>query len=325
MIERAQIILDCLTGKEVKEIARCRHTRPNTVIKWRQRFSQGGLAGLRDAPRTGARPVYGADFRQRVLALLEQPPPAGKPAWDGPALAGALQVSPHAVWRILRQEGIALRRKRSWCVSLGQEFAAKAVDIVGLYLNPPEKALVISVEEKPDLQTWARKTGYVQTDLNRIVRASKSMYRRHGTLDLFATLRIVAREAKTSITQLKKRGDFLQFMERVAAESSPDQQLHVILDNDGAPEKRGLWLARHPHVHFHVIPASDTWFYHVGIWLDILFRNDLNGLGREGAAELCQAMEEFVAAYARHAESFAWWNPKLKGPRVENTIVNLCK
>src|SRR5208337_2570631 len=90
MVERAQIILGCLAGKRVTEIARACRTRPNTVIKWRQRFAQSGLAGLRDAPRPGAAPVYGVGFRNRVLALLEKSPPAGQACWDGPAVAAAL-------------------------------------------------------------------------------------------------------------------------------------------------------------------------------------------------------------------------------------------
>src|SRR3954464_14934934 len=91
MIERAQIILGCLAGRRVKEVARACRTRPNTVIKWRQRFAQQGLAGLRDAPRPGAKPIYGQEFRNRVLALLEKPPPTGQASWDGPAVAAALK------------------------------------------------------------------------------------------------------------------------------------------------------------------------------------------------------------------------------------------
>ena len=160
MVERARIILGCLEGRRVQQIAREGGTRPNTVIKWRQRFVQGGLAGLRDAPRPGARPVYGADFRTQVLAVLETTPSAGQACWDGPAVAVKLGGSVHAVWRGLRQEGICLQRQRSWCVSTDKEFAAKAANIVGLYLNPPENALVISVDEKPSIQALERATGY---------------------------------------------------------------------------------------------------------------------------------------------------------------------
>src|SRR5512136_2864174 len=243
MIERAQIILGCLAGKRVKEVARICHTRPNTVIKWRQRFAQHGLPGLRDAPRPGAKPVYGEDFRNRVLALLEQAPPAGQACWDGPAVASVLNSSVHAVWRVLRHEGICLQRQRSWCVSTDKEFAAKAADIVGLYLNPPEKALVISVDEKPSIQALERKTGYVETDNGKIVRGLKSTYKRHGTLNLFAALQVATGEVKTSITQKKRRVEFLEFMNRVLTELRGNGDIHVILDNYCIHKKNDAWLA----------------------------------------------------------------------------------
>ena len=163
-VERARIVLGCLAGERVKEIARRCHTRPNTVIKWRQRFAQHGLKGLDDAPRPGAKRVYDEDFRDRVLATLEKPPPAGQAVWDGPAVAKAVRGSVHAVWRVLRKEGVCLQRQRSWCVSTDKQFAAKAADIIALYLNPPEKALVISVDEKPSIQALERATGYVESD-----------------------------------------------------------------------------------------------------------------------------------------------------------------
>jgi len=324
MIERAQIILGCLSGQRVKEVARTCRTRPNTVIKWRQRFVDRGLAGLRDAARPGAKPVYGLEFRDRVLALLEQPPPPGQASWDGPAVARALDGSVHAVWRVLRHEGICLQRQRSWCVSTDKEFAAKAADIVGLYLNPPENALVISVDEKPSIQALERKTGYVETDNGKIVRAYKSTYKRHGTLNLFAALKVATGEVKTSITQLKKREDFLRFMDQVVAEASPEQELHVILDNYCTHKKCDAWLAKHPQVHFHFTPTSASWLNQVEIWFGILSRKALRGLSTRSTAELRQAIEAFVAVYAQHPKPFKWRKREVKGSQLRNTIVNLC-
>ena len=324
MIERARIILGCLVGKPVKEVAHACRTRSNTVIKWRQRFAQNGLAGLRDAPRPGAKPVYGEDFRNRVLALLEQPPPPGQACWDGPAVAAALKGSVHAVWRVLRQEGICLQRQRSWCVSTDKEFAVKAADIVGLYLNPPAKALVISVDEKPSIQALERKTGYVETDNGKIVRAYKSTYKRHGTLNLFAALKVATGEVQTAITDLKRRAEFLQFMDQVVAESDPDQELHVILDNYGTHKKCDAWLAKHPNVHFHFTPTSASWLNQVEIWFGILSRKALRGLSTTTAAELRQAIEAFVAAYSKNPKPFKWRKREVKGSQLRNTIVNLC-
>jgi transposase len=325
VIERAQIILGCLAGKRVKEVARSGHTRPNTVIKWRQRFVQRGLSGLRDEPRPGARPVYGADFRNRVLALLETPPPPGQACWDGPAIAATLHGSVHAVWRVLRHEGICLQRQRSWCVSTDKEFAAKAADVVGLYLNPPEKALVISVDEKPSIQALERKTGYVETDNGKIVRGLKSTYKRHGTLNLFAALEVATGQVKTAITQLKRREEFLQFMDQVVAEAPAEQELHVILDNYCTHKKCDAWLAKHPQVHFHFTPTSASWLNQVEIWFGILSRKALRGLSARSTTELRQAIEAFVEAYAKHPKPFKWRKREVKGSQLRNTIVNLCR
>jgi transposase len=324
MIERAQIILGCLTGKRVQEVARACHTRPNTVIKWRQRFAQRGLAGLVDAPRPGAKPLYGADFRNRVLALLEEPPPAGQACWDGPAVAAALKGSVHAVWRVLRHEGICLQRQRSWCVSTDKEFAVKAADIVGLYLNPPEKALVISVDEKPSIQALERKTGYVETDNGKIVHGLQSTYKRHGTLNLFAALEVATGQVKTAFTQLKRREEFLQFMDQVVAESPAGQELHVILDNYCTHKKCDAWLLQHPNVHFHFTPTSASWLNQVEIWFGILSRKALRGLSTRSTLELRQAIEAFIKAYAQHAKPFKWRKREVKGTQLRNTIVNLC-
>lgn len=324
MVDRAQMVLGCLDGRRVSEVASACRTRPNTVIKWRQRFVNGGLAGLRDAARPGAKPVYGADFRNRVLALLEQPPPAGQSCWDGPAVAAALDGSVHAVWRVLRNEGICLQRQRSWCVSTDKEFAAKAADIVGLYLSPPEKALVISVDEKPSIQALERKTGYVETDNGKIVRAYKSTYKRHGTLNLFAALEVATGQVKTAVTQLKRREEFLLFMDQVAADVAVGQELHVILDNYCTHKRCDAWLAAHPNVHFHYTPTSASWLNQVEIWFGILSRKALRGLSSKSTSELCQAIEAFVAAYSKNPKPFKWRKRDVKGSQLRNTIVNLC-
>lgn len=324
MVDRAQIILRCLAGERVNAVASACRTRPNTVIKWRQRFMHAGMAGLHDAARPGAKRVYGVEFRNRVLSLLEQPPPSGQACWDGPAVAATLNGSVHAVWRVLRNEGICLQRQRSWCVSTDKEFTAKAADIVGLYLSPPEKALVISVDEKPGIQALERKTGYVETHSGKIVRAYKSTYKRHGTLNLFAALEVATGQVRTAITQLKRREEFLQFLDQVVADTAPDQELHVILDNYCTHKKCDAWLAKHPTVHFHFTPTSASWLNQVEIWFGILSRKALRGLNAKSTAELAQAIESFVVAYAKNPKPFKWRKREVKGSQIRNTIVNLC-
>ena len=125
-VERARIILACLDGKEIQQVARELGVSIPTVTKWRRRFALWGLRGLRDQSRPGKPVVYDTAFRNRVLALLEETPPPGMSHWDGPAVAEKLDASVHAVWRVLRREGIYLQRRRSWCVSTDKEFAPKA-------------------------------------------------------------------------------------------------------------------------------------------------------------------------------------------------------
>ena len=323
-VERARMVLGCLAGQRVQAVARQCHTRPNTVIKWRQRFVAQGLNGLHDAPRPGAQRIYDATFRKRVLTTLELPPPSGQATWDGPAVAAVVQGSVHAVWRVLRQEGICLQRQRSWCVSTDKEFAAKAADIVGLYLDPPENALVICVDEKPSMQALERATGYVESDSGKIVRGFKSTYKRHGTLNLFAALQVATGQVQTATTVLKRREEFLRFMDAVVAETPASRELHVILDNYGTHKKCDAWLAHHLNVHFHFTPTSASWLNQVEIWFGILSRKALRGASFTSVAELRAAIEAFVAAYGPKAKPFKWRKREVKGSQLRNTIVNLC-
>lgn len=151
-VERAKIILLASEGRTNEQIADLLSTRTARVSKWRQRFMTERLQGLGDAPRSGKPAKYGENTERRVLALLDEPPPKGYSQWNGRLLAEALpQVSKDQVWRILRSHKICLERRRSWCITTDAEFAPKAADIVGLYLNPPENAVVLAVEDKPSI------------------------------------------------------------------------------------------------------------------------------------------------------------------------------
>ena len=149
-VQRARIVLEAATGSTTKDVASKLQTRAATVSKWRTRFAKHRLRGLADAPRSGKPRVYDEETERRILAQLDEPAPDGYTTWTGKLLARALgDVSAIHVWRVLRKHGIHLQRRRSWCVSTDPQFTQKAADIVGLYLEPPENAVVISVDEKP--------------------------------------------------------------------------------------------------------------------------------------------------------------------------------
>lgn len=321
--ERARIVLACLQGKRNDEIASEMGLRPNTVGQWRQRFAAKGIAGLRDQPRPGKPAKYGVELRDRILSQLELAPPSGMASWDGGSLALALGVSDDAVWRVLRKQGIQLQRHRSWCVSTDPEFAAKAADVIGLYLNPPHNALVLSVDEKPSIQALERTRGYVQTSSGKIVQGMKSTYKRHGTINLFAALEVATGVIRGKTTQTKKRADFQAFMDEVIEGQPPGRQIHVILDNLSTHKKNDDWLAAHPNVTFHFTPTSASWLNQVEIWFGIFQRKTLNNASFKSIEQLVEAIHAFTAAYNKNAAPFVWRKREVRGAQLRNTIVNL--
>jgi transposase len=230
----------------------------------------------------------------------------------------------HAVWRVLRREGIYLQRVRSWCVSTDQEFARKAAEIVGLYLDPPLNALVLSVDEKPSIQAIERSSGYVETDSGEVVRALRSTYKRHGTLNLFAALEVGTGQVHAKTTELKKRKDFQDFLDGVLAKLPPEKEIHVVLDNYSTHKKNDDWLAKFQgRVHFHFTPTSASWLNQVEILFSLLQRQTLNGGSFKSKDQLREAIEAFIKRHNERAKPFRWRKRDVKGSQLRNTIINL--
>src|ERR1700719_3663708 len=312
-------------GKKMQQWARKLNISIPSVSKWRRRFSLWGLRGLRDQPRPGKPVRYDTAFRNRVLSTLEEAPPPGMSHWDGPAVAEKLDASVYAVWRVLRREGIYLQRRRSWCVSTDKEFAPKAADVVGLYLNPPLNALVLSVDEKPSIQAIQRPSGYVETDSGAVVRAMKSTYKRNGTLNLFAALEIATGQVFAQTTEEKKRQDFRRFLDAVVAELPANREIHVILDNYCTHKKNDDWLAKYEgRVHFHFTPTSASCLNQIEIWFGLLTRKALRGASFASKDQLRAAIEAFVARTNDNPNPFHWRKREVKGSQLRNTIINLC-
>ena len=277
LVRRANIVLGCLDGKRIMDLASELGEQKDVIIKWRDRFTDQGVAGLYDAPRTGKPVTYGEGWKKMVLAKLDEEPPNGQARWDGPSLARELGTSADAVQRFLQREGIQLSRVRTWCVSTDPEFATKAADIVGLYLAPPENAVVLSVDEKPGMQALSRTTGVVRTSDRKIVSAVKSTYQRNGTQNLFAALEIATGRIPEEPWGREKRADFLAFMDDLMRElpQSESVEYHVILDNYCTHKRCHEWLSEHKNVFFHYTPTSASWLNQVEIWFNIMTRKVL--------------------------------------------------
>jgi transposase len=307
IVERARIIPLSHEGVTVENIARQLDTRPARVSKWRQRFAQDRLSALSDAPRPGKPRTCDSETEARVLALLDQPSPKGYAQWNGPLLAEALgDVSADQVWRILRGRGIQLERRRSWCITTDPEFGPKAADVVALYLNPPENAVVVCVDEKPHIQALPRAQGYLRLPDGRAVNGFRHCYKRHGTTTLFAALDVVTGEVQTGHYARRRRREFLDFMNEVVA-ANPGREMHVILDNLNTHKpKRDRWLQRHPQVHLHFTPTYSSWLNQVECWFSILSRSALRGASFTSARQLREAIDQFVTAYHADAAPFEW-------------------
>lgn len=325
MVERAQIVLACMGDHRVDQVAKELGLNVSTVYKWRERFRQYGMDGLEDSHRSGRPILYGKETGDKILAKLEETPPVGLARWDGPTLAKALNIPAGAVWRFTRKNNIQLDRQRSWCVSHDPDFERKAADVIGLYLNPPEDAIVFSVDEKPIIQAIERAKGYVRDSNGKLVRGLKSRYTRHGTLNLTAALEVATGKVFGKTTLTKTRVDFLGFMDDLLASLPPVNKIyHVIIDNYCTHKHCDEWLKDHPNVVFHYTPTSASWLNMIEIWNNIFSRKVLKGASFEDLKALEDAIEKFIKAYNRDdPHPFIWRKREVKGCELKNTLANL--
>ena len=326
MVQRARIVLEAAAGKTTKEISTLLLTRPARVSKWRTRFTRDRIEGLSDAPRSGKPPTYDLTTERRILAKLDDPPPEGWSMWNGSLVAEALgDVSAHQVWRVLRKHGIHLQRRRSWCVSTDPQFAQKAADIVGLYLHPPENAVVISVDEKPAIQALERAQGWLRLPDGQALRGHTHEYKRHGTTTLFAALEVHTGMVRVGHHRRRRRREFLDFMNKTLAHY-PDTELHVILDNLNTHKpKHDRWLARHPNVHLHYTPTHASWMNQVEVWFSILTRSALRGLSTTSPRQICQAIDRFTETRNQNPVPFEWTKTVVHQVGLKHRYAELCK
>ncbi len=319
---RARIVLLAGEGRSTRSIARIIGTMPRTVSLWRGRYAREGLAGLAGKSHPGPAPKYEAGAGTRVLAVLDRPPPAGFARWTGPMIAAELgDVHEQQVWRILRAHKLDLSGRKSWCESDDPEFVAKAAEVVGLYVAPPENAMVICVDEKPSIQALERAQGYLKLPNGRALSGHSHDYKRHGTSTLFAAFEVATGKVTAAHAKRRRRVEFLDFMDEVAA-AYPEQELHVILDNLNTHKKNEAWLERHPHVRFHFTPTRASWLNQVEVWFSILQAKSLAGASFTSVVQLRQHIDDFIAAYNSHPKPFVWTKAKVHQRRFKHRRVS---
>ena len=239
--------------------------------------------------------------------MLDEPVPEGYARWNGPLLAKALgDVDAQFVWKAMRRHGIALERRRPWCISTDPEFAAKAADIVGLYLHPPDNAVVLSVDEKPAIQALERAQGWLKLPNGKAITGYAHEYKRHGTSNLFAALNVTTGEVQAQHTRRRRRVEFLAFMNQVIAQHG-DRKIHVILDNLNIHKpNHDRWLQRHKNVRFHYTPTHASWLNQIEIWFSKLSRDALKGASFTSAPQLRTAIDKYIQVHNASAKPFRW-------------------
>jgi transposase len=263
---------------------------------------------------------------RRILDQLRKAPPQGFARWNGRLVAEALgDVSDDAVWRVMRKHDLHLDRRQSWCVSTDPEFSRKVSEIVGLYLKPPENAIVLSVDEKPSIQALERAQGHIRLPNGRAVSGFAHEYERHGTTTLFAALDTATGLVKAGHYKRRRRREFLDFMNGVIDAYGNEKEIHVILDNLNTHKpKHDRWLKRHPNVHFHFTPNHTSWLNQIECWFSILSRQALQGASFVDVKQLREAIDHFICAYNAEAAPFEWRQDEIKQQPLRDDIISFC-
>jgi transposase len=308
LVLRSGIVLHAAKGLENKQIAGILRTRENTVSLWRNRFITHGIDGIeQDAPRPGRKPKLPQQKVDEVIERTLHTKPKGATHWSTRTLAKEAGVSRATVHRIWRSHRLQPHRERSFKLSSDPEFNEKVRDIVGLYMNPPDKAAVICMDEKSGIQALDR--SQTTLPLRPGMLASRSWeYKRNGTIDLFAALNILDGTVVTQLHRRHRHQEFLIFLRTVDANVPEELEVHMVLDNLGTHTHPDVkrWLARHPRFKLHFTPTDTSWLNMVEAWLSILTEKQIKRNSFPGVKALIKAINEFVAEYQKNPHPFVW-------------------
>src|SRR5580693_1937611 len=261
LVTRARVVLSAAEGKENKDIAAELKISRGAVARWRDRFDALGVAGLeKDAARGGRRPKARDDLVRRIIEMTTQQKPTNATHWSTRTLAKALGTNHSLVSRVWRAHGLKPHLSKTFKVSNDPHFAEKLIDVVGLYLDPPEHALVLCVDEKSQIQALDRTQKSLPIYPGRCETMTHD-YKRNGTTTLFAALDMLEGRLIGQCMPRHRHQEFIKFLEQIDSETSPDLDLHLIVDNYATHKhpKVKAWLKRHIRFHLHFTPTSASW------------------------------------------------------------------
>jgi transposase len=318
---RARIILLADEGLDNVEIAVRVGLHRNSIAKWRNRYERGGISGLHDRPRPGAPLKYTPAQIQKAVTKVCGKPPKGMSRWSHTSLSRALKMPRSVVQRILKKHDLHPHRLRTFNFSPDPKFQDKLLEVVGLYMSPPKKAVVICMDEKTGIQALDR-TQPMLALRSKKPRTWTNEYVRHGTRTLLAALDMATGKATTWVNKTRKSADFVTFMDKVAGEY-PNQRLHVIMDNLNTHKGKAAekWLKDHPKVSFHYTPTHASWVNLAECFFSILTRQGLQHAVHRSVKELTRFLDAFVRQYNKNCGPFIW----TRGPEKLKRIIELTK
>jgi len=307
MVQRARLVLLAAAGETNAVIAARVGLSAHKVSKWRTRFAEERLEGLRDRARPGGPRRYGHDERLAVFRTACAAPPGGETHWTVRSLAAAVGISKSRVHVILDEADLKPHQVRSWLTSIDPEFETKQAEVCGLYLNPPEGAIVVSIDEKTSVQAKEPIRKEIPIRAGKPARREFE-YKRHGTLALLAALLVHTGEVKGSVYERHSRVEFIDFLQLLETEIPADKQVHAILDNlqvHKTPEVCA-WLEAHPRWHFHFTPTHASWLNQIELFFSILSRRLLRRGTFTSKQDLKTQLLTFIEHYNPTAKPFAW-------------------
>ena len=308
LVERAQIILCWHEGKSFVETQQELGVSEVIINKWRQRFSKDRLEGLKDSPRSGKPPVYSAAKKASVIALATRKPAKGYTGWSQRRIAEQVGMSQSKIQQILKEADLKPHKIEYWCgKSTDVEFESKMINIVGLYMDPPENTLVLCVDEKTQIQALDR-TQPVLPLKEKAPKRLTATYKRNGTVALLAALSVHQGEITAKTVEKNNAGNFLQFLKELYRKY-PRKHLHVIVDNLTVHKHKIVeeWISSKKRITLHFTPTYSSWLNQIEIWFNILTKDVLKGGVWKSRKQLIDQLMQYVKTYnEQRAKPFKW-------------------
>lgn len=308
LAERARIVLLSQEGLSAAAIGEKLGVARLTVYKWRRRFQEGGLEALADRPRPGQPRKLTAEKTEEILRLTTQRIPRESTHWSLRLMAKYADVTKWQVQQVWAAADLRPHRLRSFKLSSDPLFAEKVVDVVGLYLRPPDNAVVLSVDEKTQIQALDRTQPLLPLRPGQIERRTHD-YKRHGTASLYAAFDVATGKVLSRVTQRHRAREFIQFLRQVDRAIPQELELHLILDNSSTHKTPDVmaFLAKRPRIRLHFTPTSSSWLNAVESWFSQLERRSIHRGVFTSVAELRQEIKRYIEAHnAESAKPFVW-------------------